>query len=100
MNAQGYQKHILPSLDRFWQSESARTHDYVYIQQDNASPHRAHSTITDLQECGLYNYLLPWPATSPDMSLIEGIWRLMKARISKLIPRPQNNNDMIEAIQA
>jgi len=24
----------------------------------------------------------------------------MKARISKLIPRPQNNNDMIEAIQA
>jgi len=100
MNPKGYQEHILPCLDRFWQSESARTHDYIYIQQDNASPHRARSTITDLQERGLYNYLLPWPATSPDMNLIEAIWRLMKTRIGKLIPRPQNNNDMMEAIKA
>jgi len=100
INAKGYQTPILPALDQFWQSESARTHDYVYIKQDNASPHRARSTIADLQERGLYNYLLPWPATSPDINLIEAIWRLMKARISKLIPRPQNNNDMIEAIQA
>ena len=100
IKAKGYQTHILPALNRFWQSVSARTHDYVYIQQDNASPHRARSTIADLQEFGLDNYLLPWPATSPDINLIEAIWRLMKARISKLIPRPQNNNHMIEAIQA
>ena len=31
MNAKGYQGHILLTLDQFWQSESARTHDYVYI---------------------------------------------------------------------
>ena len=90
----------MPTLDQFWQSESAPTHDYVYIQQDNASPHCARSTIIDLQELGLYNYLLPWPATSPDMNLIEALCRLMKTRIGKLVPRPQNNNDMIEVIKA
>ncbi|PWW71806.1 hypothetical protein C7212DRAFT_230934 [Tuber magnatum] len=90
---------FLASLERFWHSESACTHHYVYIQEDNASPHQAHSTIADLQERSLYNYLLPWPATSPDINLIKPIWRLMKTRISKLIPCRQNNNDMIEAIQ-
>ena len=34
------------------------------------------------------------------MNLIESIWRLMKARIAKPIPGPQNNTDMIEAIKA
>ena len=98
ITAKGYQEHILPHLDRFWQNESERTHDYVYIQHDNASPHRARTTVTDLQDRGLYNYLLPWPSTSPDLNPIESVWRLMKSRIGKLNPRPQKNNDMIAAI--
>ena len=100
MNAKGYLEHILPTLNQFWQSESARTHDYVYIQQDNASSNRSRSTIIDLQERGLYNYLLPWPPTSPDMHLIEVLWRLMRSRIGKLVPGPHNNNDMMEASKA
>ena len=99
INAKGYQTHILPHLDCFWNNESARTNDYVYIQHDNASPHRARTTVAELQDRGLYNYLMPWPATSPDLNPIEAVWRLMKSRIGKLLPRPQNNKDMITAIQ-
>ncbi|PWW80728.1 hypothetical protein C7212DRAFT_160179, partial [Tuber magnatum] len=65
---------------------------------DNASPHHARTTITDLQDRELYNYLLPWPATSLDLNSIEAIWRLMKSRIGKLHPRPQNNKEMITEI--
>ena len=98
INAKGYQTHIIPHVDQFWQDQSADTQDYVYIQHDNSSPHRARTTVTDLQDRGLYNYLMPWPATSPDLNLIEAVWRLIKSRISKLLPRPQNNKDMIAAI--
>ena len=100
VTAKGYQTYILPHLDRFWQNESARTEDYVYIQHDNASPHRARTTVADLQDRGLSNYLLPCPATSPDLNPIEVIWRLMKSRIGKLHPRPQNHKDMIAAIES
>ncbi|PWW78982.1 hypothetical protein C7212DRAFT_167508, partial [Tuber magnatum] len=99
ITAKGYQTHILPHLEQFWHNESTRTHDCVCIQHDNTSPHRACTTVTDLQDHGLYNYLLPWPATSPDLNLIEPVWRLMKSHISKLHPRPQNNKDMITAIR-
>ena len=99
INAKGYQTHIIPHLDLFWNNESVWTNDYVYIQHDNAFPHLAHTTVAELQNRGLYNYLMPWPATSPDLNPIEAVWRLMKSRISKLHPRPQNNKDMITAIQ-
>ena len=99
INAKGYQTHIVPHLDRFWNTESVRTNDYVYIQHDNTSSHHARTTVAELQERGLYNYLKSWPATSPDLNPIEAVWRLMKTRIGKLVPRPQNNSDMITAIQ-
>ncbi|PWW75962.1 hypothetical protein C7212DRAFT_193464, partial [Tuber magnatum] len=86
MNAQGYQTHILPHLNIFCHEESTCTQDYAYIQQGNASPYRAHSTITKLQHDSFYNYLLPWPATSPDMNPIELVWKLIKSCIRQLLP--------------
>ncbi|RPA89842.1 hypothetical protein L873DRAFT_1720271, partial [Choiromyces venosus 120613-1] len=37
-----------------------------------------------------------WCACSPDLNLIEGVWRTMKEHINCQVPQPQNN----ESIQA
>ena len=52
------------------------------------------------KEKGLYNYLFPWASKSPDLNLMEGVWRLLKARINRRIPRPNTNPLMREAIEA
>jgi len=52
ISAKGYQTDIVPLLDYFWNNESARTNDHVYIQHVNASPHGARTTVADLQDRG------------------------------------------------
>lgn len=99
ITAKGYCEHTVPHLEAFWYQVSRETEDYVYILQDGASVHMANYTTKVLQEKGLYNYLFPWIAKSPDLNLIEGVWRLIKARIHARIPRPNNNALMREAIQ-
>ena len=71
----------------------------MYILQDGASPHTAKYTSQVFKEKGLYNYLFPWTEKSPDLNLIEGVWRLMKTRINARRPRPQQNDTLRAAIQ-
>jgi hypothetical protein len=99
MTSLSYCDHIIPQLEDFWYERSGACGSYIYIQQDNASSHTAARTQKTLHERGLWNYLLPWPAASPDLNLIEGVWRLMKARISTRVPRPQTNEVMRGAIR-
>lgn len=99
ITAKGYCQNTVPHLEDFWHSISRATEDYVYILQDGSSIHKAKYTTKILKEKGLYNYLFPWCAKSPDLNLIEGVWRLMKARISSRSPRPQKNDTMRAAIQ-
>ncbi|KAG0638426.1 hypothetical protein HOY80DRAFT_1001820 [Tuber brumale] len=99
ITAKRYCDHILPHLENFWLEVSRETEDYVYILQDGVSVHTGNYTSEVLQDKGLYNYLFPWTAKSLDLNLIEGVWRLMKARINARYPCPQKNDTLRAAIK-
>jgi len=102
INGTTYVDHIIgPNLHPWWQflhSTRQTSSDYIYFQQDNAPAHRSHLTQAAMQELGLDNYLLPWPASSPDMSPIQGVWCLLKRRIIQLRPRPTTTLELHQTI--
>ena len=55
------------------------------FQQDNAPCYTARHNKTWMNEHGAQ--LLDWPAQSPDMSLIENLWHIIKAAVSERKPR-------------
>ena len=65
---------------------------------DNATCHRARITIAQFQEDDIE--LLDWPANSPDLNPIEGVWNRMKAQIAQQKPRPTSKEAMQAAIQS
>jgi hypothetical protein len=57
----------------------------VYFQQDGAPAHRAKSTVKKLGE--QITVIIDWPANSPDLSVIENIWGILKYRIALRNPK-------------
>ena len=92
---------IRPYLHPWWQflhQIGITNSGYIYIQHENAPAHRSRTTTNAMEELGLANYLLPWPATSPDMNPIEGVWCLLKRRIMRRHPRPTTVPTLLTAI--
>lgn len=62
-----YVNHIIwPTLYPWWEllhSTGCTNSGYIYYQHDNAPAHRSCIAQDALQELGLSNYLLPWPAS-------------------------------------
>jgi len=88
------------AMQDFWQAESQRPGSgYIYIQQDNAPRHASAYTKNYMHQLGMKDFLLPWPASSPDMNPIEEIWRRMKMRIARRNPRPTKVVELRQAIQ-
>ena len=72
---------------------------YIYFQQDGAAAHRSKYATQAFNELGMSSYIFPWPASSPDMSPMEGVWRLLKHRIQDRHPRPVTIPALYFAIQ-
>lgn len=90
---------IVPEFYRFWQEQSQLQLDYVYLQQDNASPYTAAHTQNHFCDLGIWGYFIDWPPCSPDCSPIENLWRTIKDHIRKRNPFPTTNEDLRLAIQ-
>jgi len=55
------------------------------LMEDNASVHTAAYTRAWHAYYG-FNKMV-WPANSPDLNLIENVWRLLKYRVGRRFPR-------------
>lgn len=70
--------------------------DYERLLQDNATPHKAHSTLDYLDEKGI-ELVDPFPPSSPDLNPIENVWSWMKREVDKQCP--SNKKQLIDCIE-
>ena len=67
------------------------------FQHDNSPVHTATSVQDWLEEQQFT--VLDWPANSPDLNIIEHVWRYIKYRLSGYETAPQNMNELWERVQ-
>lgn len=89
--------HLYPWYCSLHSTENSHS-GYIYFQQDGALGHHSEVAAKVFAELGIAPYHFPWPPSSPDMSTIECISRIIKTRIRNRHPRPTTTPDLRNAI--
>ncbi len=79
LDARDLEQHMLPSRRRLFQGRPC------IFQHDNARPHTASITTSWLRRRRIR--VLKWPASSPDLSPIENIWRIITRKMRQRRPK-------------
>ena len=87
-----YDRAFLGTLADHW-----LTVDDVILQQDNDSKHTSKLARRWREENDVS--LLPWPACSPDLNMIENAWQELDRRVRARNPLPSHADQMWAALQ-
>jgi len=69
---------------------------HFIFQDDNAPVHRSIFTHQWKSENGLSS--VTWPAQSPDINIIENVWKVIKLHVQKDLSAIQSRQDLIKSV--
>jgi hypothetical protein len=88
------EEHVFP----FYAAVQGVLGDEPWLMEDNCRVHRSAASTALKNELGIW--MLEWPSYSPDLSLIENLWKLWKDRVQKANPQPTNRDELIDVALA
>ena len=69
---------------------------FIFQQDDNAPVHR--SLLTRLWKKERHISSFTWPAQSPDINVIENVWKVIKVHVQKDLSHIKSRQDLIESV--
>ena len=82
---------LLPVIDWYYPDG-----DFIFVH-DNAPCHSSSETRNWLDDRQIR--VSQWPPQSPDINIIENIWRWMKQELQKNIEKMKSRKDLVDALQ-